>query len=343
MDSRTRVYASLEGSLPDNERIPRQLWVLPWADQNCPGAREKLQREFPDDIVHAPGFLTSPVNEGRSSAMYRKGTYIDEWGCVFENRQEGIIGEVKQPIVEDWDDTSRVRIPEEALNLDSTQINAFCRDTDQFVLAGACQRPFERLQFIRGTENLYVDLALEEPGLHEFIEKLHAFHLKELEAWSRTDVDGLFIMDDWGTQKSLLISPELWRRVFKPLYKDYADLARSAGKKIFMHSDGCIVDIYPDLIELGIDAINSQIFCMGVEKLAAFKGQITFWGEMDRQHLLPHGTVDEVRDAVNQIYDALYENGGLIAQCEFGPGARPENIHAMYDAWNTLQPAARFN
>ena len=98
-------------------------------------------------------------------------------------------------------------------------------------------------------------------------------------------------MDDWGSQKSLLINPKQWRKIFKPLYKEYIDLAHQAGKKIFMHSDGYIFDIYGDLIELGLDAINSQLFIMDIEEIGKhFGGQITFWGEIDRQHLLPHGT-----------------------------------------------------
>jgi hypothetical protein len=334
MTPRERVYATLNFELPAGERIPRQMWVLPWADEHHPGMREILQQQFMDDIVHAPGCYFSPVNERVVGGIFQVGTYIDEWGCIFENRQCGIIGEVKTPIVDTWEDICRVHFPVEALTVDPDQVNAFCRATDRFVLAGACQRPFERLQFIRGTENLYMDLALEEEGLHAFIKQIHEFYLKELEVWSRTEVDALFIMDDWGTQKSLLINPAMWRQIFKPLYKDYIDLAHAAGKKIFMHSDGYIVDIYPDLIEMGLDAINSQMFCMTPEKLAQFKGQITFWGEMDRQHILPDGTEKDVEEAVQRVYENLFFNGGVIAQCEFGPGAKPENIRALYAAWD---------
>ena len=112
------------------------------------------------------------------------------------------------------------------------------------------------------------------------------------------------------------------------------DLMESV-KKIFMHSDGYILDILPDLIELGLDAVNSQIFCMGADKLAQFKGQITFWGEMDRQHILPHGTKGDVENAVEQVYNALWDNGGCIAQCEYGD-CKAENIEAVYDTWDRL-------
>ena len=127
------------------------------------------------------------------------------------------------------------------------------------------------------------------------------------------------------------------QKIFKPLYKDYIDLAHQAGKKIFMHSDGYIFDIYGDMIELGLDAINSQLFIMDIEEIGKqFGGQITFWGEIDRQHLLSHGTTGQITDAVQRVKDALYKDGGVIAQCEFGPGARPENVEMVFQAWDDV-------
>ena len=75
------------------------------------------------------------------------------------------------------------------------------------------------------------------------------------------------MQDDWGSQRSMMISPKLWEELFKPLYADYVAIAKKHGKKFFMHSDGYIVDIFPHLIDIGVDALNSQIFVMGVEKL----------------------------------------------------------------------------
>jgi hypothetical protein len=143
-------------------------------------------------------------------------------------------------------------------------------------------------------------------------------------------------MDDWGAQSALLISPALWRQYFKPMYRDFAQIAHSTGKKIFMHSDGHILSIYPDLIEIGIDALNSQLFCMGIENLKPFAGKITFWGEIDRQHLLPNGTVNDIDQAVTKVYENLWHNGGCIAQCEFGPGGKPENVRQVYESWDRL-------
>jgi uroporphyrinogen decarboxylase len=230
-----------------------------------------------------------------------------------------------------------LRVPHECLSVDTSSVNDFCRESDKFVLPCCCPRPFERLQFLRGTENLMMDIALQEPEFKQLVKIVHGFHLEEMHLWAKTNVDALMFMDDWGTQRSLLISPDSWRQIFKPLYKDYIDIARSHGKKIFMHSDGFTIDIIDDLIDLGLDALNAQIFCMGVEEIGKrFAGRITFWGEIDRQNLLPHGSSDEIIHAVKTVYKNLYRNGGVIAQCEFGPGAKPENVMTVFETWASL-------
>jgi hypothetical protein len=153
----------------------------------------------------------------------------------------------------------------------------------------------------------------------------------------QTEVDALTFMDDWGAQRGLLISPAMWRRLFKPLYKDYIDIAHRYGKTIFMHSDGFITPIIGDLVELGLDALNCQLFTMDIEELGRrYAGKITFWGEMDRQHLLPAGTPADIDRAVRRVKDALWRVGGCIAQCEFGPGGRPENVYQVYKTWEEI-------
>jgi uroporphyrinogen decarboxylase len=94
------------------------------------------------------------------------------------------------------------------------------------------------MQFLRSSYNLYLDIAEESPDFYRLLHLVHHFYLTELEIWASTDVDALSFMDDWGAQNALLISPKQWRKIFKPLYKDYIDLAHQYGKKIFMHSDG---------------------------------------------------------------------------------------------------------
>jgi hypothetical protein len=128
----------------------------------------------------------------------------------------------------------------------------------------------------------------------------------------------------------------MWRVLFKPLYKEYCDLIHAAGKWAFFHSDGFITPIIEDLIEVGVDALNSQLFCQDIEELGRrFSGRITFWGEIDRQHILPFGTQEDVRNAVHRVRRAFdhRQGGGLIAQCEWGVNDPVENIATVFETW----------
>jgi len=159
--------------------------------------------------------------------------------------------------------------------------------------------------------------------------------MREVEFWVTTNVDGIFFQDDWGSQQALLIQPELWRQLFKPLYRDYVDLAHSHGKSAFMHSDGNIQSIYEDLIDIGVDAINSQLACMDLDDLAErAKGRITFWGEIDRQKVLTSDDLDIARQAVRDIASRLYDPaGGVIAQLSFDLAVVPDTVAAAFEQW----------
>jgi len=295
---------------------------------------EEVLGMFPSDFTGAPGkYGPSKRAQGTPSEV---GTYIDEWGCEWTVAEPGVCGEVKNPPLADWDRLADWEPPWELLEkADFSKVEAFCKSTDKFVKAGTHTRPFERMQFLRGTENLFMDLAFQPEEFMVLRRKIHEFNLREIELWSTTAVDAVGFMDDWGTQSSLLISPDLWRDIFKPMYKDYCEILKSKGKYVFFHSDGHTIDIIPDLIEIGIDALNTQLFCMDIEEIGRrFKGKITFWGEIDRQNILPFGSVEGVRSAVRRVRRALDDgSGGVIAQCEWGIRDPKENIIAVFQTW----------
>jgi hypothetical protein len=334
--SRELVRRTVEFDGP--ARVPRQAWVLPWAEERHPDAVAQLRREYPDDVVNAPQvYRTPPAIVG---SRYAKGLYIDEWGCRWDNIHGGVIGIVREPIIGDWSDLATFRTPDAVLTVDRDAVNAFCRSTDRFVLANTLIRPFERLGFIRTMEQALMDLAEQRPEFVELLRRIHEHYVREVEAWAATDIDAIMIMDDWGMQTGMLAHPRLFRKYFKPMYSDYAAIARQYGKYVFMHSDGNILAIMDDLIECGIQALNSQVACMGIEELGRrFRGRLTFWGEFDRQELLAFGTPAQAAEAVRDFTTHLYANGGVIAQCEFGLGAKPENILQIFKTFVELDGA----
>ncbi len=336
MTPRERVLAALEFRSPD--RAPRELWALPWVSQYAPADLEAVLANYPSDFTSA-GAL-APGHRRRGAAA-RKGTHVDDWGCVFEAGEDGVIGEVRYPPLAERSMLDSYRLPWEIIERADFDAVGRAQEANlagakKFMKCGTSLRPFERMQFLRGSENLLIDLGYETKELFRLRDMVHEFYMKELSGWVRTDADGLAFMDDWGAQSALLISPGQWRRIFKPLYRDYCEMIRAAGKKVFFHSDGHISAIYEDLIEVGVDGVNSQLFCMDIERLGRrFKGRITFWGEIDRQRVLPFGTPAEVRAAVARVRRALDDGaGGVIAQCEWGVRNPRENIEAVFEAWD---------
>ncbi len=331
MTPRERVTKALTFDHPD--RAPRHLWCLPGVEMFRADELARMREEWPEDFASAG----APYGRAASAAgtPYRRGTYRDEWGCLWEVKEDGVVGEVKGPPLADWSALDGFRPPRETLAGDWAAADASRSTTDRFILAGTSVRPFERMQFLRGTESLLADMAWGDARLLRLRSLVHEFFLEELRLWAPRDVDGISFMDDWGAQTSLLVSPAMWREYFKPLYAEYADLIHAAGKFVFFHSDGCIESIIPDLVEIGVDALNSQLFCMDIEALAGrHKGRLAFWGEIDRQKVLPFGTVQDVRRAVRRVRDALDDgSGGVVAQCEWGVRDPYQNVAAVFDEW----------
>jgi hypothetical protein len=336
MNSRERVIRTLKFDAVD--RIPRQLWQLPGIPLYRKADLAEIAEKYPDDLQFINyGYGMGSLSRGQPGVV---GQYTDAWGCTFTVAEPGVIGEVKDFVLDDWRKLDSYQLPWAVIErIDADAVNRFCAASDRFVIAATETRPFERVQFLRGTENTFLDLAYGTKQLDRLLHRLHDFFIKEISAWAATDVDGIWFLDDWGTQVSLLISPVLWREVFKPLYRDYVDIIHAHGKYAFYHSDGNIEAIYPDLVEIGVDAVNTQLFCMDIEGLGEkFAGKIAFWGEIDRQHVLPFGTPDEVKAAVNRVAAAMIrgKKTGVIAECEFGMIEPKENIMAVFEAWNQV-------
>lgn len=332
MNSKERVLAAL--SFKRTDRLPRNLWILPAAARKFREQHQRLIARYPMDISHPRYHM--PIGSRQQGNPETDYEYVDKWGCGWKTLQAGIIGEVVHPPIREWSDLDSYEPPYEVLGKGMEEVNRSCEKNPYFLLGCTQPRLFERCQFLRGTEQFMLDLAYGDERVRGLIERVADYYKAELEIWSRTDVDALGFMDDWGTQKGLLISPAMWREYFKPHYRDFCQIIRSGGKSVFMHSDGMIEAIYPDLIEIGVQVLNSQLFCMDIEKLGRlYGGKIVFHGEIDRQHILPKGTREEVRAAVRRLRQAFSGfEGGVIALCEWGPDCPPENIEAVYEEFD---------
>jgi hypothetical protein len=266
-------------------------------------------------------------------ARLRIGT--DEWGARWENIGPSLLGQVKTTPLEDWSDWDKLQIPdirdpERWMGLQGAREKA----GDKFLVASGISL-YERLHFVRGLENTWVDTIKAPDDLGRLIDVLVEMNLYAIARYAASGADGYIFPDDWGLQDRLMIAPQTWRRIWKPRYARVLAAARDAGLVTMLHSCGFILDILDDLIEIGLDVIQmDQQENMGVATLGKrFGGRITFWCPVDIQQTMVYGSLDDIRAYCRGMVHTLGRpEGGFIARWypdPAGAGHREVAIEAM--------------
>jgi len=260
---------------------------------------------------------------------------VDEWGAVWKNLGNTTLGEVEVFPLKDWDDFDKLSIPDihdpkRWKGLEGARERA----GDKFLLCGGISI-YERVHFIRGLENTWMDIYTAPDELGRLIDILVEMNLVAIEKYAAAGADGLIFCDDWGLQKSLMISPDAWRAIWKERYARIWRAAHDAGMLTFLHSCGHIVEILDDMIEAGLDVIQmDQQENMGLELLGErFGGRITFWSPVDIQQTMVNGTLDDIRAYCRKMVEHLGRpEGGFMPRWYGDPvsaGHRPEAVDAM--------------
>ena len=179
-----------------------------------------------------------------------------------------------------------------------------------------------------------IDLATNRAELYQLRDDLLEFNLSWIDNWLACDYEGLHFADDWGAQTHLMIAPRKWRSFFKPVYAAMFSKVKEAGLDVWYHSDGNILAIMPDLLELGVDVLNCQAAVMDRDELRTYAGRICFRTDIDRQRVLPFVSPTEVREYVDGLFHDLgTPEGGIVACGEISEDVPLENIKAMYEAF----------
>lgn len=154
-------------------------------------------------------------------------------------------------------------------------------------------------------------------------------------------IDIVFISDDMGTQESKLMSLAAWQEHLQPRLRCWCDLIHSHGKKVLFHTDVAARDFVPHLIESGVDILNPiQHICSGMDRAGLkrdFGDRVIFHGGVENQHVLPYGSVEDVRNETVKCLETLGAGGGYIpSSCHnIQAGTPVENILTMIDTVKT--------
>ena len=277
--------------------------------------------------------------------------YRDEWGMLHRMEKGGLYYTVvEHPLASasSPEDVERHRWPEpdgrwriEGLR---EQAERFRSQGKAVMLKGLCAGLFEMGQRLRGPEQFMVDLMLDRRMAEAILDKVLELKVRfwEMALGELGEVvDVVMDGDDYGTQTSQLVSPELFREVFKPRLRELIEAIHKAapGVHLMFHSCGSVREIIPDLIEIGARILNPvHIRASGMEPEGLkrdFGDVLTFWGGgVDTQEVRPRGKPEEVREHVRRNVEALAPGGGFVFAAVHNVQADvpPENFMAMWEA-----------
>lgn len=307
--------------------------------------------EYPDDIVrlapyemwigHQPADRADRIDP--VEVLTKDAEWTDEWGTRWGHSSGGTGAHQLRPAIADWselDDYLANRLPRADApgRFDAVQKELELFRGSKYLLGRIHLLLYERLNCLRGPQNVLLDLYTSEGELRRLCDAIAGYDLEMIRRWAALGADGLFLTEDWGAQNGLMISPEMWRRIFKPYYAAMIGEAHRLGLDVILHSCGNVMDIVGDFIDIGLDVLDPiQPTAMDIREVARrFGGRISFQGAINAREMLAGFNPQQVRDMVRRTIDTLARpfGGGLIVAPDnvLTPDLPLANIRAMIEA-----------
>ncbi|UCF16737.1 MAG: hypothetical protein JSW59_04585 [Phycisphaerales bacterium] len=322
--------------------IPIIFWINPacWHHYD----REVLLELMYNHRMLFPDFEAESEPEPELAPFERTGApYTDAWGCVWQTTDDGITGAVTGHPLADWGDFESFVSPDPELTngvieIDWAALKDEIRSTESdarhYVGSLEHGHAFQRLSYLRGYENLLLDMADDETRLWRLIEMVEAFNAEIVRRHLDLGVGMMRYPEDLGMQTGPMLSPEQFRRYIKPTYERLMAPAREAGCLVHMHSDGDIRDLVADITISGVDVLNLQDLVNGIDWIVTnLKGRVCIDIDVDRQQITRFGTPEQIDALIREEVEKLGSpQGGLMMIYGLYPGVPIRNVKAVTDA-----------
>lgn len=289
-----------------------------------------------------PYIVRFPAVDTECRIRIDKDHYRDAYGTVW--RDDTRAPHIEQPALMK-PDLNNYKFPSKESFINECVYNRALEECishpDSFKVAEVTWGLFERTWTIRGFENSLMDVVLEEDFYEELLDHLVELQLCFIEEAAKLPADAILFTDDWGGQRGILIGPDRWRKLFKARVAKLYQAVHNAGKIVVNHCCGSVYDIIPDLVEIGLDVLQSvQPEAMNPYELKEKWGdKVTFWGGLGSQSIIPFGTPETIRCEINSLCREMGKGGGYIlapSKCLLSD-TPVENAAAILEAFNNQE------
>jgi uroporphyrinogen decarboxylase len=305
--TRERVWQAIRHQQPD---------CVPYQINTTLPARAKLEAYFGtnqlDDLLgnHIVRFKSRLEYE----SLPEPGMFSDEWGVVWNKTVDKDIGVPANRVLPERDLAPLV-VPEPRDPRRYAALPAFfAANPNRFKLFSVSFSLFERAWTLRGMEALMTDMVDAPQFVEALLDRIFDWNTAVLDEMLRYPFDGVLFGDDWGQQRGLMFGAKRWRQFIKPRAAAMYQKVANAGQAVCIHSCGKVQDLFPELIEIGLQVFNPfQPEVMDLREMkAAYGDALTFYGGVSVQQLLPFGAPQQVRDEVRRLMDDIGRGGGFI-------------------------------
>jgi uroporphyrinogen decarboxylase len=267
---------------------------------------------------------------------------VNEWGYVLEKLGDGTMGHPVTPVYRDLPRAEEIRVPALREEERMSAVPAFAEACGhRYRLASLDLSGFTVYTLLRGFADAMQDFLLDPEGFAVLMDRIVDFECELMCMAARHGFHGIHFADDWGTQSGLMVSPALWRRLFKPRYARQFALARRQGLQVWYHCCGEFLAIMEDFHEIGVDVLN--IAQPNVNDIAEvgrrLRGRQCFMVPISYQTVSIQGTPEEIHAEARRLYDGLAAaQGGFIGYVEeyHVMGMSEENYRACGEAFSRL-------
>jgi len=278
------------------------------------------------------------INLDKNPAREKENFQRDQWGCLWHYPGGYLAGQVVGHPLEDWSAFKNFSLPDPEKYYDwEVEKERIEREkAEGRVAAGGLEHGFFylRLTYLRGFTNFMIDVGEGRKELKELIDLITDFWCEVVRRFVDLGVDMIHCGDDLGHQDALPISPSSWRELIKPAYSRIFSICREKGVEVYLHTDGYVVDIIPDLIECGVTILNPQDIVNGLDNLEKLaKERVCLDLDIDRQKITAFGKPEEVKQHIFTCIKRLGSpKGGLMLVFYAYTGTPKENVSAVAEA-----------
>lgn len=267
----------------------------------------------------------------------------NEWGYRLERLDDGTMGHPVEPVYSNLPNADDIHVPqlreEERM---SAALAFFDTCGDRYRLASLDLSGFTVYTLLRGFANAMEDFLLDPEGFALLMDRIIDFECDLIRMSARHGFHGIHFADDWGTQSGMMVSPRMWRELFKPRYARQFALARELGLHTWYHCCGEFVAIMEDFHEIGVDVLNiSQPNVNDMAEVGRrLRGRQCFMMPISYQTVSIHGTPEDIYNEAERLYRLLASpDGGFIGYVEeYGVmGMSRDNYHACGEAFHRLK------